>query len=276
MLRRIVRFTLCVEDLDRSVRAYAGTLGYGLHDSGRVSGESAALWRAPALVGARWALLGTPDRRAAELCFVEQPATPGYDAATVLGWSAVEIAVRDPYALARRLEGTRFRVVVAPRPLPFDSALHAMQVLGPDGELLYFTQLPDDREIFDLTGARHEVDRAFIAVLGCADLERSLHWYGEALGTPARDLGDTVIQIINERYGLSAEARTRLGIVKLPRDFLIEIDALPPKATARPRVAGWLPPGIAVVSFEDDAVAARRLDVGPSGEWIERLPAPRL
>jgi hypothetical protein len=154
-----------------------------------------------------------------------------------------------------------------------------MQVLGPDGELLYFTQLPDNREVFDPEGARHAVDRAFIAVLGCADLKRSLRWYGATLATPVRDLGDTVIQIVNDRYGLPDGVRTRIGIVELPRDFLVEVDALPPRATARPRAAGYLPPGIAMVSFEDDALAAPRVDTGPDGEWLERLPgkpAPRL
>lgn len=274
MLRSIVRFTLCVENLERSVRAYAAALSYVVHDCGRIEADTAALWGTPALVGARWAVLGTPDRRAAALRFVEQSGIAGCDAATTLGWSAVEIAVRDPYALADRLAETTFRVVVPPRPLPIDAALHAMQVRGPDGELLYFTRLPEDRAVFDLASATHDVDRAFIAVLGCSDLERSLRWYRDDLGTPARDLGDTVIQIINELYGLPATARTRLGIVKLPRDFLIEVDALP-RAFARPCAAGRLPPGIAMVSFEDDAIAAPRLDVGPSGEWIERVPARR-
>ncbi len=276
MLRRIVAFTLAVEDLDRSVNAYTDALGYRLLDEGRVDAALARRWSAPRCAGARWARVGTADAADATLRFVEQPRVPDYDAARSLGWAAVEIAVQDPYALATRLAGGPFRVVVPPRALPFDAEFHAMQVLGPDDELLYLTRLPTTRRAFDLTPAQHAVDRAFIAVLASADLRTSLDWYSRTLATPARDFGATVIRIINERHGLAAEASTRLGLVKLPQEFLIEVDQMPATAVERRGLPGWLPPGIALLSCEDDAVGSPQLVRGPSGEWLERLPAGRL
>lgn len=276
MLRRITAFTLAVEDVDRSVAAYTGALGYRLLDRGRIGASLARLWSAPRCEGARWARVGTADDSPATLRLIEQPRAPDYDPARSLGWAAVEIAVQDPYSLAAALDGGPFRVVVPPRALPFDPEFHAMQVLGPDDELLYLTRLPTTRTAFALTPARQPVDRAFIAVLASADLEQSLAWYAEVLDTPARDFGTTVIRVINDRYALAPDARTRMGLVTLPREFLIEVDAMPATAVRRPGLPGWLPPGIALLSCEDDAVAAPQVIHGPSGEWLERLPVDRV
>ena len=114
--------------------------------------------------------------------------------------------------------------------------------------------------------------RAFIAVQGCRDVDATLQFYRDQLGTPTQEGGQTRVQIINERFGLSTDHLTRLGIVKLPQDFLIEVDAYPAAAVARVQATGWLPPGISMVSFEDDSITVPALLQGPDGEWIERLP----
>jgi catechol 2,3-dioxygenase-like lactoylglutathione lyase family enzyme len=272
MLTRIASFTVAVENLDRSVAAYRSVLGYEVQQRGRIDSFSAAAWHAPRLEGQAWARVAAPTGDPAALRLIEQPPTPAYDAARSLGWTAIEIAVRDPYALAATLEGSPFRVVVPPRPLPWDAGFHAMQALGPDGELLYLTRLPAERVVLDLRGARCDVDRAFIAVQGCRDLQATLDFYRSQLGMPTLDGGETRVQIINDRFGLPADHRTRLGIVKLPQDFLIEVDAYPRAAVPRAQAAGWLPPGISMVSFEDDSVSAADVLQGPDGEWIERLP----
>ncbi len=275
MLTRIASFTVAVENLDRSVAAYQSELGYVLRRRSVIGSRTAAGWHAPLLEGRQWALLSAPTGDPAALRLVEQPRTPGYDAERSLGWTAIEIAVEDPYALAASLANSPFRVVVPPRPLPWDAEFHAMQVLGPDDELLYFTRLPAERVVLDIRGARCAVDRGFIAVQGCRDVDATLQFYRDQLGTPTQEGGETRVQIINERFGLPADHRTRLGIVKLPRDFLIEVDAYPAAAVPRVQAAGWLPPGISMVSFEDDAITAPDLLQGPDGEWLERLPVAK-
>jgi catechol 2,3-dioxygenase-like lactoylglutathione lyase family enzyme len=273
MMTRIASFTLAVENLERSIAAYQSALGYVVERRDAIDSRTAAAWRAPRLEGQPCARLSAPTGDSAALRLIEQPPTPGYDAARSLGWTAIEIAVLDPYALATSLAESPFRIVVPPRPLPWNSEFHAMQALGPDGELLYFTRLPTERIVLDLRGARCAVDRAFIAVQGCRDLQATLAFYRSRLGMPTLDGGETRVQIINERFGLPSDHRTRLGIVKLPREFLIEVDAYPDTAVARAQAAGWLPPGISMVSFEDDAITAPELSYGPDGEWLERLPA---
>ena len=262
MLTRIASFTVAVENLERSIAAYQSALGYVLQRRSVIGSRSTAAWRAPHLEGRQWALLSAPTGDPAALRLIEQS----------LGWTAIEIAVLDPYALAASLADSPFRVVVPPRPLPWDAEFHAMQVLGPDGELLYFTRLPADRVVLDIRGARCAVDRAFIAVQGCRDVDATLQFYGAQLGTPTQEGGETRVQIINERFGLAADHKTRLGIVKMPQDFLIEVDAYPAAAVPRAQASGWLPPGISMVSFEDDAITAPDLLYGPDGEWLERLP----
>ena len=272
MLTRIASFTVAVENLDRSIAAYQSALGYVLRRRSVIGSRTAAGWHAPQLEGRQWAMLGAPTGDPAALRLIEQPRTTGYDAVRSVGWTAIEIAVEDPYALAASLANSPFRVVVPPRPLPWDAEFHAMQVLGPDDELLYFTRLPAERVVLDIRGARCAVDRAFIAVQGCRDVDATLQFYRDQLGTPTQEGGQTRVQIINERFGLSTDHLTRLGIVKLPQDFLIEVDAYPAAAVARVQATGWLPPGISMVSFEDDSITVPALLQGPDGEWIERLP----
>ena len=274
MLQRILGFTLSVGNLTRSVRAYERALGWHVSDSGRVSAANAARWNSPGAANARYAELREPGGAPAWLRLIEQPPTPGHEPLRTLGWAAVEILVRDPYALARRLDAADFRVAVAPRPIPWDPDIHAMQAVGPDGELLYLTRLPSERTILDLTPARAEVDRAFIAVLASSQLEASLQFYRETLATPVLEPASTVVQVVNDAFALAADSRTRLAVVKLPRDFLIEIDEYPAAAQRRQYTEGRLPPGISMVTFETDreAISSGPLIVGPDGEWLDLHP----
>ena len=273
-LQRIAAFTLTTGDLDGTTAAYSRWLGYAGEDAGRVPARLAQAWGAPAVAGRRWARLrparasGPDGPPGIELRFVQQE--PIADAPLLgHGWNAVEILVEDPYALAQSFEGSPFRVVVAPRPLPFDPALHAMQVIGPAGELLYFTSLPRDRTLLDLSAATQRVDRPFIAILGVPDVGAVLRFYRERLQTPTIAPSPVNVRIINDSFGLGADAKVPMGIVKMPRDYLIEVDELPAHALPRARRSGELPQGVALVSF---AYAGEPgVVVGAAGEWIELL-----
>lgn len=273
-LQRIAAFTLTTGDLDATVAAYGRWLGYRCEEAGHVPAALACSWGAPAVAGRRWARLrpAEPATAAAspgaELRFVEQAPIAGAPLLG-LGWNAVEVLVEDPYALANSFDGSPFRVVVAPRPLPFDAALHAMQVIGPAGELLYFTSLPRDRTLLDLSAATQRVDRPFIAILGVPDAAAALRFYAGRLGTRTIDPAPVNVRIINDGFGLGDDARIPMGIVKMPRDYLIEVDQLPPQAQPRARRDGELPQGVALVSF---AYAGEPgVVVGAAGEWIELL-----
>jgi catechol 2,3-dioxygenase-like lactoylglutathione lyase family enzyme len=290
MLRRILAFTVGVERLDRSVAAWERALGWSSRGETTVPTLVADRWGAPTLAGRRAAVLAAPTGEPSFVRFIETglpppPAVAGLLPQPSLGWAAIEIAVEDPYALAAELAraGTHapFQVAVAPRPIPWDADIHAMQALGPDREMLYLTKLPAERPMLDLVPARCRVDRAFIAVLGVRSLEASLRFYADRLGTPVLPRSTTVVQVINDAFGLAADHRTALGIVKLPREFLIEIDEMPANAAARVGPTGGLPPGIAMVTLETDATGPTGVIAGPDGEWLELLapladPLPAL
>jgi catechol 2,3-dioxygenase-like lactoylglutathione lyase family enzyme len=250
-LTRLSAFTLTTPDPAATAQAYCRWLDYVVADQGSVGADLAQLWGRPALAGRRSVLLHASRSPGTLLRLIEAPALPAAPVALPgHGWNAMEVLVRDPYSLADELQGSPFKLLIPPRPLPFDAAIHAMQVEGPAGELLYLTALPADRTILDLRAAQSRVDRPFIAILGCADIEAVLAFYAQVLGTPTISAAPTVVKIINDSFGLPDQHRIPLGIVKLPRDCLIEVDQLPAAARPRPSESGELPAGFAVVSFE--------------------------
>jgi catechol 2,3-dioxygenase-like lactoylglutathione lyase family enzyme len=249
-LARLCAFTLTTPDPAATAQAYCRWLDYIVADQGSISVDLALLWGHPALAGRRSVLLHAPQSPDTLLRLVETPALPAARIAQPgHGWNAMEVLVRDPYSLAGELQGSPFTLLIPPRPLPFDAAIHAMQVVGPAGELLYLTALPAHRTILGLHAAQSRVDRPFIAILGCADVETVLAFYAQALGTPTISASPTVVKVINDSFGLPDQHRIALGIVKMPRDSLIEVDQLPAAARPRPSGVGELPTGFAVVSF---------------------------
>ena len=295
-LRRLAAFTLTAPDVAVVAQAYQHWLDYVIAGDTVVSAALAGAWNCPALAGRRMLLLHAAGAPQTTLRLQETPGPADQHALPGHGWNAMELLVRDPYALADELQGSPFRVIIPPRPLPFDADIHAMQVIGPAGELLYMTALPANKTILDLTAARSRVDRPFIAILGAPDAAAALSFYSQLLLTPVIAPSPTIVQIINESFGLPADHRVLLGIVKLPRDALIEVDGMPAAARPRPRRDGELPAGIAMVSFECaslDALSARWLQparalqeapyrgrraavaVGAAGEWIELIEAGR-
>jgi catechol 2,3-dioxygenase-like lactoylglutathione lyase family enzyme len=267
-LARLCAFTLTTPDPAATAQAYCQWLDYVVADEGSIDADLAQLWGHPALAGRSSVLLHAPRSPDTLLRLVEVPALPATRVAQPgHGWNAMEVLVRDPYSLADQLRGSPFKLLIPPRPLPFDAAIHAMQVVGPAGELLYLTALPADRTIMGLHAAQSRVDRPFIAILGCADIAAVLAFYAQALGTPTIGAAPTIVKVINHSFGLPDEHRIPLGIVKMARDSLIEVDQLPAAARPRPCGVGELPAGFAVVSFECTDLAAM------SVPWLQ---APRV
>ncbi|MEZ5514983.1 MAG: hypothetical protein R3F58_14035 [Steroidobacteraceae bacterium] len=291
-LRRMVCFTLAAPDVEGLARAYCQWFDYTIDERSALSADIAQHWGVADLASSPCLLLRPPGDALTYVRLVQQALA---DPASVLlthGWTAMEILVHDPYQLAADLAGSPFQVVVPPRPLPFDANIHAMQVIGPAGELLYMTSLPAHRQILDLSPARYRVDRPFIAILGGPDAARMLDYYEHSTATSTIAPAPVIVQIINDTFSLPANHAVPLGIVKLPRDNLIEVDELPSIARARRTEPGRIPPGIAMVSFScgdldelpivwraaprvltEAPYAGRRsgLAVGAAGEWLELI-----
>ena len=221
---------------------------------------------------------------------VRQDAVEGYEAMKTWGWNSNEILVQDTYAAHERLKNSPFRIVGEPKGLSMNPDIIAMQAIGPAGELIYLTRIPEGKSLFDLGSAQSFIDRTFIVVLGGPDMDAMRRFYADTLGMPTTDPAPSTISVLAKAWGLPPETQFPLGIVRFPGSFLIELDQYPAAATARPQRPGELPPGMAMVSFsvpDLDAVQAeflappraihsppyggRRVALlrGPAGELIE-------
>lgn len=276
-LNRLAGFTITAADPATAASHYVAHLGYVVCDQGIITSVKAEQWRTPNMTGRDYVELHVPASTGPDcfVRFVEQAPFPGMPLLGH-GWNAMEVLCQNPYELAKDFAGSPFRVVIPPRPLPFDPDLHAMQVIGPAGELIYFTSLPTHKALLDLRPAEQRVDEPFIAILGGPNIEAMLGFYRTRLLTTTLPPAPVNVRIINDEFALGDDARVPLGIVKLPRFHLIEVDEHPSASQPRPRREGELPPGIAMVSFDVGRTRSpERVQVvlGAAGEWLE-LPAP--
>jgi catechol 2,3-dioxygenase-like lactoylglutathione lyase family enzyme len=272
MLTAIIAVTLIVPDLGAIERAYGAYLGYQVVERGSLPSEVAALWNASALAGREYMVMRPASGAAVYLRVVQQDPVDGYAAMKTLGWNSNEILVQDTYAIRGKLEGSPFEVIGEPKGLSMNPEIVAMQALGPAGELIYLTRIPEGKSLFNLGSARSFVDRTFIVVLGGHDMQAMRRFYAETLRMPVTEAAPSTISVLARAWDLPAETQFPLAIVRFPQDFLIELDAYPATATPRPRREGELPPGIAMVTFQAadlDAIAAdfvtppRRIDAFP-------------
>lgn len=255
VLSSILAVTIVVPDLEAVETAYARHLHYEVVARGTVDEALARAWAAPAMRGRRTVLMGPESGEHVYLRFVESPSSAGYAALKTLGWNAAELLVEDPDALADRLRDSPFRIVGPPRNLQYNPRIRALQVLGPAGELLYLTRIPPGGSLFDLGSAASFVDRTFIVVLGGPDMAAMQAFYCDVLGVPVIAARPSRVEVLNEAWGFDAQHEIPLGIARLPRNFLVELDEYPPAAPVRQARAGELSPGIAIVTFVVDTLA---------------------
>ena len=202
--------------------------------------------------------------------------------------------VQDPDRLASELEGSPFRRLAGPGDLfPGPKAPRAMQVVGPCGELLYFTRILPGGSRYGMKQAQSPVDRPFIVTISGTSTATMTDFYGRVLGMRIMEPMPFINGILAHACRVPADTVFPTTVSPIPgRRFLVEMDECPPGLPARPRQAGQLPPGMAMVSCEVatlDAVCSpfratpepidtfpyggRRAAVvqGAAGEWLELI-----
>jgi len=291
MLKTIAIVTLVINSLAGVEPAWQQGLDYRTVLHGEVPAELARAWDAPAMAGQPYVLMRPASGAGTLVRFIEAPAgTEVPEPYMTHGWNALELLVMDPDALARSLPGAGFRVIGPPANLgPGEDAPRAMQVVGPGRELLYLTRLRPGGG-YDLGTAQSPVDRPFIVVVGGPRIEALRDFYRDELGLPVGELMNWRISGLARAHGLGPEVRFPLSLVTLPGPFALELDGYPAGAKPRPRAAGALPGGLAMMGFTiaslDDGGPALRhppqaiwtypydgrrvaATIGPAGEWIE-------
>ena len=263
--------TYSVPDIEAATRAYQRALGYRLLDECLIDEDMARFWRAPALAGRRMRSLEPMSGEPVVLRFVAAPDVASVPALTSYGWNATEIVVQDVEALAVRLAADpAFTIIGPPKGLTRFPMIRAMQVIGPFGECLYFTEVGPGSGL-DLAPALSPVGRVFIVVAGGGDLAAMFAAYagfGNEIDPPVA----TPVQVISAANGLPADTLHPHGLIRLAEGTMIELDGYPDCTGPRPVRAGELPAGMAMVSFACSAMpGGEQLLMGAAGERIELL-----
>ena len=253
--------TYAVADLVAIEAAYRDELGHRVVARGEVSVGQAAAWAAPAMAGRKTLVLEPASGEAVHLRFVESLAARGWRALSTFGWNATEFVVRDVDTLARRLAGGgAFHIIGEPCGLTRFPMIRAMQAVGPAGECCYFTEVGDGSGL-ELAAARSFVGRVFIVVAAGPDADAMYAPYA-AFANAADPPVSTPVKVISDAHGLPADTVHPHGLVRLPGGTMVELDGYPSSASARREAPGELAPGMAVVSFDVDALGDRAF-VGP-------------
>lgn len=224
---RLGPITLCTvicTNLERSRSAYETHLGLCVVGRFTLDDATAAALGFPELAGAPANLLANA-RQEPWLLQVECPTAVERDALGSYGWLAQELLVEDVDELAASLEGAAFEVLRPPRNLDVSNLIRACQVRGPDGEILYLTQVNGEVPDSELPQNAEGVDHLFIAVLSTPDRDASLEQYAALSGNTGTRF-DMRISVVNQHRGWDLERKHPIATLQLAGRTLIEIDGL--------------------------------------------------
>lgn len=259
--------TLSVADLERSIASYTEWLDYSVEERGHLDDGLATSWGAPAAAGKPYAVIRPSSGHDIFIRFVQNRIHPDYRPLVSFGWAAIEVCVQDVLKVNERMQQSPFEIIGPPREIEGLPAIYPMQVKGPDGEIVYFTQIRDDLPAFDLPRADSLIDRLFILVMACSDMAASLAWLEAhcdfAIG---RERMEIVYTMLANAFGTPLDELHAISTMVHGKDVFLELDQMPPQATARPHYDGELPQGAAIGTFlhpDFDALSERNRDL-----WI--------
>lgn len=254
--------THVVTDLDAAVARYADWLDYRVVEQGPLDAALAAAWGSPASAGKPSATLQPASGADTFLRLVEGDPVPDYRPLRTFGWAATEICVQDVAAVHARMLQSPFEVIGPPKPLDGFEMVIPMQVEGPDREIVYLTQMPEDGTAMGLPVPAGFIDRPFIMVLASADIAATLVWARDVLGLEVSDPVAIRYTMLIRSFALPDDEKTLIATAGQPGDTVLEFDQYPAAAVPRPCHAGALPPGVAVVTIRHPDID--RL----AGHWV--------
>lgn len=262
MLGAIRRVTITATTLAEIERAYAEFLEYRVTGRDTVSAEEASAWGAPNSKGAATLSMQPAGGNDFEFRFIEGPAYADYVPLTTYGWNASEIMVEHVDALAPRFENSPFEIVGAPRNLSFSDDIRAMQLRGPADEIIYLTEFKKKLPGFSVPTARSSVDRTFIVILGGKSMDGLQDFYNHTFDVPMAPVVESRVTMLSKALGVDVETLYPIAAMALEGESLIEADEMPPQVGPREAEPGYLPPGIAIVGFDCDAIPDLASDLG--------------
>lgn len=277
-------------NLEAALADYQGRLGFALVEQGVLGADIAASWGCTASAGLPFATLLPASGAHCFIRLVEQPIPEGFVPTTSFGWASYEMTVKDVFAWPARIADSGFAMIGAPKEIPALPYFVAMQVHGRGREMLYFNETRANMPSVDLPFAASPMDHIFIVILAAPDRAAAVDWYCDRLGLDVGDTHSIAYSMINTAFGLPADTLSSLTMIQKGRMPIIEIDDYPAATVVRPRLAGYLPPGNALVTLAVDDLDALALEwitppvthaqapyfgryaatvVGPAGELLE-------
>ena len=251
MLKSILMVWVLAQNLALTQEAYEDYLGYRSVDAGVMSAELAAAIDRPELADRRFVTMMPRSGPQVGLRLVEGN-TSGYVPMNRVGWSAIELLVKDPEQLESELPGSAFRHLQGPDFLTEQKNILAMQVTGPNQELFYLTHMIDPSKSFLRPQPSPEpVGHTFIMVMGSPDLEASLAFWRRYFGNGIVGPIPYRIGVLSDAYDLPGETLHPLALVSMSDGYGIEIDQYPDAATAVPAPEGERG-GVILVSLSVD------------------------
>lgn len=242
--------TLSVANLQNAIDLYSEWLNYSVEEQGTLDSSLAASWGSANSAGRPFAVLRPASGHDIFIRLVENEIHPDYEALRTYGWAAIEVCVQDVLAVNERMLKSPFEIIGPPREIEGLDAIYPMQVKGPDDEVVYFTQIRGDMPAFDLPRAEAPIDRLFILVMACSDMSASLQWMAKHIKIEiGQDKMEIVYTMLATAFGLPMDDLHIISTMVHEKDVFLELDQMPPQATARPRYENALPQGIAIGTF---------------------------
>ena len=238
--------TVTVSDLARTTQLYREYFDYAVVEQGEISKALATSWQTPNTAGCAYAVMQPSSGADIFLRFVEQSPVDGFKALRSYGWNAIEICVQDVMAVNARMLNSPFEIIGPPNKIPGLDAIHPMQVKGPDEEIVYLTQINDDLPEYNLPRAGSLIDKLFILVMGCSDMDRAAAWMQTHCGLAFGREMEIPYTMIAKAYGTPLDELHRICTLIHDQDVFLEVDQYPDEAIERPRHDGMLVPGCAI------------------------------
>ena len=262
LLKRLKINTVAAPDIALVESWYSEWLGYSVVERGEISSDLASAWAAPGMAGRPYILMQPESGADVFIRVVEIDAVAGYKPMNSLGWNSFELIIDDVYKLNDRLVNSPFKIIGEPASLGGDlDFIHAMQVEGPAGDILYLTcdRVRAADTLLPPSGAF--VGRPFIVILAGNGVEATQSYYSEKFLMKREEDMQTAIGVVADAQGLPNDHIFDMGFMALAdTGNFIEYDGYGDNFGARPQTAGQLPPGCSTVSFSVDSLDAFDLD----------------
>jgi len=233
-------------DAKKSIDAWCAYLHQSVHSESRITEEQATILGNPELAGqsSTWLAnkVGEPW-----LNIIQSASEHQNVAFQNHGWLSLEISVSNVDALYEELKDSAFEIIGLPANLDVSDDIRAMQAVGPDGEVLYLTEVKAPVPPFQLPFARCEIDRTFIAVATVPNREEAIAVYERFKHTSALKF-DTKITVLNKALGYEIDKKYSVAAVQLAGSNLIELDEV---ADLKTNLTDKSSPtnGIGIISF---------------------------